>query len=152
MLKSVSELDQSDESETARLLRAKTISHRDHFIAHNQRAHLRWAWHAFFEEYDALIAPIMATPAFTHDHRKMSKRMVMVDKRERPYFEQIFWAGLAVCCYLPSTVIPTGLNENGLPIGIQIIGRQFGDLETIGLAKLLENEGYTFISPTGFKS
>ena len=61
-----------------------------------------------------------------------------------------FWAGVAVCCYLPSTVIPTGLNSNGLPIGIQIIGRQFGDLETIGLAKLLEDAGYAFTPPPGY--
>jgi Asp-tRNA(Asn)/Glu-tRNA(Gln) amidotransferase A subunit family amidase len=38
-----------------------------------------------------------------------------------------------------------------LPIGIQIIGRQFGDLETIGLAKLLEDEGYAFTAPPGYE-
>ena len=80
----------------------------------------------------------------------MSKRKITVDGTERPYFEQVFWAGLAVCCYLPSTVIPTGPNADGLPIGIQIIGRQHGDLETIGLAKLLEKEGYSFTPPAGY--
>ena len=34
-----------------------------------------------------------------------------------------------------------------VPIGIQIIGPQYGDLKTIGLAKLLEQEGYKFQSP-----
>mgnify|MGYP003316510072 FL=1 len=66
------------------------------------------------------------------------------------YFEQLFWAGLAVCCYLPSTDIPTGPNGDGLPIGVQNIGRQFGDLETIGLAKLLEAEGFAFTPPSGY--
>ena len=58
---------------------------------------------------------------------------------------------MAVCSYLPSTVIPTGPNDEGLPIGVQIIGRQYGDLETIGLAKLLEAEGYAFTPPPGYE-
>ena len=143
-------LDPDDRSGEAKLLRAQTITHHDHYTAHNKRMFLRWAWDAFFKEYDAIIAPIMATPAFRHDHQPMGERKIKIDESERPYFEQIFWAGLAVCCYLPSTVIPTGPNKDGLPIGIQIIGRQFGDLETIGLAKLLEVEGYAFTPPQGY--
>ena len=74
----------------------------------------------------------------------------MVDNDERPYFEQVFWAGIAIASYLPSTVIPTGLTEEGLPIGIQIIGPEYGDLKTISLAKLLEKEGYNFIPPSNY--
>lgn len=150
MVQAASELDPDDQSSSASLLRIQTITHHDHYTAHNKRMYLRWAWDAFFKEYDALIAPIMATPAFEHNHKPMSERKITVDGTERPYFEQVFWAGLAVCCYLPSTVIPTGPNAEGLPIGIQIIGRQHGDLETIGLAKLLEDEGYSFTPPAGY--
>ncbi len=152
LLQAASELAPDDQSAGAEMLRTQTITHHDHYTAHNKRMFLRWAWDAFFKEYDALIAPIMATPAFEHDHRPMGKRTISVDGTERPYFEQLFWAGLAVCCYLPSTVIPTGPNKDGLPIGIQIIGRQYGDLETIGLAKLLEAEGYVFTAPPGFSA
>lgn len=150
MVRSANALDPDDRRGGAMVLRAQTITHHDHYTAHNNRMALRWAWDAFFKDYDALIAPIMATPAFRHDHRGMGKRTIMVDASERPYFEQLFWAGLAVCCYLPSTVIPTGPDADGLPIGIQIIGRQFGDLETIGLAKLLEAEGFAFTPPAGY--
>ena len=150
MVKSASELSPEDQSGGAQLLRIQTISHHDHFTVHNKRMRLRWAWDAFFRDYDALIAPIMATPAFEHDQSAMGKRKITIEGAERPYFEQLFWAGLAVCCYLPSTIIPTGPNKDGLPIGIQIIGRQYGDLETIGLAKLLEAEGYAFTPPPGY--
>ena len=102
------------------------------------------------KEYDAVIAPIMATDAIDHDHGRYGERTIMVDNDERPYFEQIFWAGIAINSYLPSTVIPTGLSDNGLPIGIQIIGPEFGDLKTIGLAKLLEKEGYKFQAPKNY--
>ena len=152
MVKSASELSPEDQSGGAQLLRIQTISHHDHFTAHNKRMRLRWAWEAFFRDHDALIAPIMATPAFEHDQSAMGKRKITIEGAERPYFEQLFWAGLAVCCYLPSTIIPTGPNKDGLPIGMQIIGRQYGDLETIGLARLLEAEGYAFTPPLGYAS
>ena len=150
LLEAAQKLSPEDQSGGAQMLRIQTITFHDHYTAHNKRMHLRWAWDAFFEDYDALIAPIMATPAFKHDHSAMAKRKITIDGEERPYWEQLFWAGLAVCSYLPSTVIPTGPNEEGLPIGVQIIGRQYGDLETIGLSKLLEAEGYAFTPPPGY--
>lgn len=116
-----------------------------------ERTKIRWAWHKFFQTYDILIAPIMATPAFKHDHRPFSERTISVNGREQEYFTQLFWAGLAVNAYLPSTVLPTGLEaENELPIGVQIIGPEYSDLITIGIAQLLESEGYTFTPPPQF--
>ena len=139
-----------DVSDRARTLRAQVATFRDYSAANEARTHLRWKWREFFGRYDALIAPIMATPAFPHDHRPFGKRTLMVDNAERPYFEQVFWAGLAICSYLPSTVIPTGPSADGLPIGVQIIGPEYGDLKTIGLAKLLEAEGFAFTPPLGY--
>ena len=46
-------------------------------------------------------------------------------------------------------MIPTGLNDAGLPIGVQIAGPEYGDLLTIGAAKLLEEAGFRFRPPTG---
>ena len=146
----LSKLDPNDTSESAYTLRKQTSSLRDYNNANNDRTHLRWKWHEFFKKYDALITPVMATEAFDHNHLNYGERTIMVDNDERPYFEQVFWAGIAIASYLPSTVIPTGLTEEGLPIGIQIIGPEYGDLKTIGLAKLLEKEGYNFIPPSNY--
>ncbi len=143
-------LKPGDHSEGAETLRKQVASHRDYLIANNARTHLRWKWHAFFQNYDALIAPIMSTPAFEHDHRRFGEREIEVDGEARPYFEQIFWAGLAINSYLPSTVFPTGPGEDGLPIGLQIIGPQFGDLTTIALAGHLEAAGFAFVPPPGY--
>jgi len=144
-------LDPTHDSQSAYTLKKQLSSLRDYNIANEKRTHLRWAWHEFFKDYDAVIAPIMATDAIKHNHGAFGDRTVIVDNDERPYFEQIFWAGLAIASYLPSTVIPTGLSEKGLPIGIQIIGPQYGDLKTIGLAKLLEKEGFGFQSPNNYQ-
>ena len=150
MVREVDQLAPEDLSDGAQTLRKQVARHRDYLIANNDRTHTRWAWHAFFEDYDAVIAPIMATPAFEHDHRRFGERTIDVDGDARSYWEQIFWAGLAIHSYLPSTVFPTGPGEEGLPIGLQIIGPQFGDLTTIALAGFLEEAGYAFQAPPGF--
>ena len=150
MQEDVAALNSNDQSDRARTLRRQTATHWEYGQANEARTHLRWAWHEFFNTHDALIAPIAATPAFEHDHQRFDKRTIEVDGVAQPYFQQIFWAGLAICSYLPSTVIPAGSSADGLPIGLQIIGPEFGDLKTIGLAKLLEEAGFAFTPPPGY--
>lgn len=146
----VAALGADDRSERAMTLRRQIATYRDYATAHESRTHLRWAWHDFFQRHDVLITPMMATPAFVHDQRPFRERSMLVDGQVQPYFQQIFWAGLAICAYLPATVVPTGPGEEGMPIGVQVIGPQYGDLTTIGFAKLLEQAGFTFSAPPGY--
>ena len=67
-----------------------------------------------------------------------------------PFFDQTFWAGLVGVVYLPATIIPTGPAEDGLPIGVQIIGPSYGDLRTIQLAQRLEQMGFAFQPPPNY--
>ena len=142
--------DSDDQSPMAIQLRRQTATLWDYAQANEARTKMRWAWHEFFQTYDVLIAPIMATPAIKHDHSPVETRTIEVDGKTQPYFQQLFWPGLAICFYLPSTIIPTGLSSEGLPIGIQIIGPQYGDLKTIGFAKLLEEAGFGFVPPSSY--
>ena len=146
----VASLDPNDQSAGAKVLRAQVSSFKDWGAANELRHHLRWHWHEFFKDYDILISPIMPTAAFEHDHRDFGERTILVDNQERPYFEQVFWAGLTGVSYLPSTVIPTGLNDSGLPIGIQIVGPEYDDLVTIGIAAELESMGFQFTPPSKY--
>jgi len=146
----VANLSPNDNSQGAKVLRAQVASFKQWGAANEERHHLRWHWHEFFNNYDVLLTPMMATAAFPHDHRKFSERTLMVDNQERPYFDQVFWAGLTGVTYLPSTVIPTGLNNDGLPIGVQIVGREYDDLITIGIARDLERMGFRFVPPANY--
>jgi amidase len=42
------------------------------------------------------------------------------------------------------------LNGQGLPIGVQIVGPEYGDLITIGVARALELEGFSFTPPAAY--
>jgi len=143
-------LDPADDSRLAQLLRYQTMRHRDWVAADEARTALRWAWHRFFQHYDAILMPVMPTTAFAHDHRPMSQRRIVVDGQTRPYFDCLFWAGLAGVSYLPSTVIPTGPGRDGMPIGVQIVGPAHGDLRTIAIAQRMEAAGCTFRRPPGW--
>ena len=140
-----------DHSDEARDLRAKTMDHRTWIELHNQRDRLRWAWQAFFQDYDLVLAPQTATTAMRHDHTEPTdERTIEVDGKRQPYWLQSFWSGLPGISHLPSTVIPTGPSGDGLPIGIQIIGPAYGDLVTIQTAQLLEREGLRFLPPPAY--
>jgi len=115
-----------------------------------QRGFYRVQWQTFFRNWDVLVCPIAATTAFQHDHRPIPHRKLAVDAAERPYMEQIFWAGLATLCYLPSTVFPTGLSRDGLPIGLQAIGAEFDDRTTIEFARLMADQLGGFVPPPGY--
>ncbi len=130
--------------------RAATMSHVDWLHLHHARDRLRWQWHRFFQNYDVLLAPQTPTPAFPHDHQPFHQRSLRFDNQELPYVQQIFWSGLSGISHLPATVIPTGLNAEGLPIGIQIIGNAHSDRLCIQVAQALEAEGFRFEPPPGF--
>ena len=146
----VRQLDPNDASLPTMIQRSQVASFRD-WSAHNeQRTHLRWRWHEFFDRFDVLVAPIMATSAFPHDQGPFGERTVLVNGEEHAYFDQVFWAGIASVAYLPATVVPTGPDDAGLPIGVQIIGPEYGDLTTLGVARLLEKEGFAFQPAPGY--
>jgi amidase len=129
--------------------RAAVLSFRDWSRRNQQRYRLRRQWAAFFEHFDVLLTPMMATAAFKHDHRPFGERTIQVNGETRSYFEQVFWAGLPGVAFLPATVIPTGPNDMGLPIGVQVVGPEYGDLLTIGVAERLERLGFAFAPPPG---
>ncbi|MFT5390523.1 MAG: amidase [Gammaproteobacteria bacterium] len=143
-------LNADDHGWGAKTVRAQTARHRDWLAANEARTRLRWAWHRFFAQWDVVLMPIMAVEAFEHDHRPFHERRVSVDGQDRPYFEQGFWAGLTGVSLLPSTTVPTGLSEQGLPIGIQIAGPEYGDLITLQASQFLEDAGMGFVPPSGY--
>jgi amidase len=150
LLKQVATLDPADQSESAERLRAQTLRHRDWIWFHEAREQLRWAWHRFFQDYDLVVMPAAATSAFPRDEGPQDARRIDVDGSQQTHYQQMFWAGLTGVAFLPSTVVPTGPDANGLPIGVQLVGPAFGDRVTIGVAGALEAAGCSFRPPPGY--
>ncbi len=140
-----------DESYYARMTRANVAPHRDWLGANEARHQMRWRWAEFFRDYDLLLCPAAAGPAFPHDHEgERHERTITVNGRRVPTTDQLFWAGYSGMAFLPSTVAPAGFSRAGLPIGVQIVGPQYGDRTCIELARLLEREFQGFVPPPGY--
>jgi amidase len=141
-------LDAADDGYNALMLRGLTQLHREWLERNAERQRLRARWEQFFAHYDVLIAPVSPTPAFPHMHdvAKPAQRLD-VDGLSRPNADTYFWIGLAAAAGLPATTIPAGRSGSGLPIGLQIIGREFDDLTCIEIARQLETCHRAFEPP-----
>jgi amidase len=139
-------------SETASIIRGYTQRHRDWIRLDQVRTLLRAAWASFFREYDLLLCPTAASPALPHDQSSKIDRFrtIIVNGKRVPAADQWFWAGLAAVAYLPATVAPVGFTSAGLPVGVQIIGPQYGDHTCVAFARLLEQEFQGFVPPRGW--
>lgn len=105
------------------------------------------AWDRFLDEWDVLICPVMMLTAFPHcDHGAP----LLVDGVEVEH-------GLATCAYVrpfnltghPVVVIPIGLDDEGLPIGIQIVGPRWKDEYLLGAARAISGVAAPFSWPEG---
>ncbi len=131
--------------------RSLTQTHQTWLEWNNRRELLRMAWRDFFQEWDILICPQMATTAFAHDHSNFNGRRISFDDTVHPYFEQLLWSGHITVAYLPSTIFPTGPGADGLPIGLQAVSAEYNDLKTIRFAELMAREFGGFSPPPGFE-
>ena len=145
-------LESDDNSYQAQAIRAQAMYHKD-WLAYNEARHkMRLAWAEFFKEYDLLLCPTATTAAFPHNQKgERWERMIMVNGNPQPSTTQMFWAGYSCNFYLPSTIAPAGFTTEGLPVGVQIVGPQYGDYTCIYFAQLLEKDFQPFVSPLGFE-
>jgi amidase len=140
-----------DTSLRAERLRGIALSHRDWVIADGGRARLRAQWRELFKTFDAVICPVMPTPAYPQDHSpEQETRRIDIDGKEYPYPDQLAWAGIATLPGLPATAIPLGLSPDGLPVGVQIVGPWLEDRTPLKLAELIEREFGGFVRPPMF--
>ena len=140
-----------DMSYYAQFVRGTTMAPREWAWLNERRHQMRLAWADFFRDWDVLLCPTAATAAFPHMQTgERWERMVSVNGTPQPSTTQMFWAGYSGMCFLPSTVAPVGLTPEGLPVGVQIVGPQYGDLATIRFAQLIEREYHAFVAPPGY--
>ncbi len=120
----------------ARTRRLLALRHRQWLSYNERRLQMRKRWEEFFTRWDAILMPVMPCAAIAHDHSEpMASRMVSVGGEQRPYWSLTTWMAPAGACYLPATVVPVGRLNNGLPVGIQIVGPYLEDRTTLDLAK-----------------
>lgn len=93
------------------------------------------AWRRLFEDFDAVLAPVIGSVAFAHDAEPdLAKRKLILDGEPTPFGAQFGWVGIATFPGLPATAMPIGADDAGLPIGMQIIAASHYDQTAIAIA------------------
>jgi aspartyl-tRNA(Asn)/glutamyl-tRNA(Gln) amidotransferase subunit A len=88
-----------------------------------------------FENVDAILTPATPTPAFAVGER--------MDDPIAMYLNDVFTVPVNLAG-LPGISVPAGLSEDGLPLGLQLIGRAFDEATLFRTARTLEEAaGFT---------
>jgi Asp-tRNA(Asn)/Glu-tRNA(Gln) amidotransferase A subunit family amidase len=96
-----------------------------YLIALDRRDELIRAWEAFFADYDVLMVPAGTDTAPRHGEQSSDPSPL-----DYPY-------ALSAVSGCPMVVIPAGIDRQGLPFGLQILGRRWDDERLLATAKLL---------------
>ncbi|NEZ60306.1 amidase [Adonisia turfae] len=105
----------------------ETLTERDNYIARLDAA---------LEPWDVWLMPVAATAAFTH---RPAWTVVEVNGKQYPH--SIANGAYTIPFSLsghPAVVIPVGQTSQGLPVGVQLVGKRWREMELLSIAQMLD--------------
>ncbi|TMR88734.1 amidase [Nonomuraea basaltis] len=103
--------------------------------AERARSRLYQRMAAFFDTYDVLIAPVSQVPPFPVEHPHVSE----INGERLPdylaWMRSAYWISVL---HAPAASVPAGFTPDGLPVGVQIVGRPFEDARVLRVARAFE--------------
>jgi amidase len=117
----------------------EVLTERDRFTAQLDAA---------LEPWDVWLTPVAATPTFTH-----RPAWSAVDVGGKLYPHAVANGAYTMPFNLsghPAVVIPIGQTQNGLPIGMQIVGKRWREMELLAIAQELDKAIDTFQHPADY--
>ncbi|MHB8484345.1 MAG: amidase [Candidatus Acidiferrales bacterium] len=98
-----------------------------------ERDDLRGRFLRQMERYPILLCPVCAIPAFRHGEREWT-----VDGRRVDYLQAMSYSQWFNLLGNPAVVVPVGRSLEGLPIGVQVVGRPFEEEIVLAVARKIE--------------
>jgi Asp-tRNA(Asn)/Glu-tRNA(Gln) amidotransferase A subunit family amidase len=86
------------------------------------------------EKYPILICPVCAVPAFLHGEREWK-----VEGQVVKYLDAMNYCQWFNALGNPAVVVPVGRSPEGLPIGVQVVGRPFEEEMVLAVAQEIES-------------
>lgn len=127
----------------------------NYFKALEQRDKLIFYLEAFLSEYDAWLLPVASSPAFLHQNPVILRegKPIIIDGVKVPYWKAI--SSFTTPFNLtgnPVVVIPLAISNEGLPIGVQVVGKKWEDFRLLSLCEAIVQMSGTFHPPPENKS
>lgn len=117
--------------------------------AMGRRAQVISEWEQYFEAYDLLVCPMSFGPAY--ERREIGTPITYEDKT----LVYVNYCWPYVACFNatghPAMNVPLGLDGEGLPVGVQIVGPYWSEPTLIHFAKLLSTLTSGFRQPDGYQ-
>jgi Asp-tRNA(Asn)/Glu-tRNA(Gln) amidotransferase A subunit family amidase len=107
-----------------------------------ERDQLRAEFLARMEQFPILLSPVCSVPAFRHGERKWK-----VEGRKVEYLQAMSYTQWFNILGNPAAVVPVGRSPEGLPIGVQVVGRPYEEELVLAVAAAIE-EGMTRPAPS----
>jgi amidase len=89
----------------------------------------------FFDDYDLLACPTVAVAPFPVEQRFPVE---IAGEKLTTYIDWMFLTFIVTLVGCPAISLPCGLTQDGLPVGLQLVGPPHGDAELLGTAFWLE--------------
>lgn len=119
--------------------RGREVTGADLARAERLRTGLFHRMRAFFDDYDFLIAPVSQVPPFPVDDPYVTQIAGQPMPDYLAWMRSCYWISVL---HAPAMSVPCGFTSDGLPVGVQIVGRPWADAEVLRL-------GYAFEQATG---
>jgi amidase/aspartyl-tRNA(Asn)/glutamyl-tRNA(Gln) amidotransferase subunit A len=91
-----------------------------------------------FERFDALVCPTAATRGLVAGEDYLDHGPVVDGERLGHYLESLLALPFNIMNRCPVLAVPSGIAENGVPTGVQIVGRPFDDTTPFRIGAAVE--------------
>lgn len=113
--------------------REKPLTTQEMLFTQFERDTLRESFVRQMKKHSILILPVSTGPAFRHRGMGWTH-----DERPQTFVETMVYSQWFNLLGLPAAVVPVGTSPEGLPIGVQIVGRPFEEYSVCTIAEAVE--------------
>ena len=117
----------------SRFVDGNTFTIDDYLTAAEEWEELRQAVKDYFTRYDIFLCPTVPVPAFPHGQNEFH-----IEGRDLAGRHTLRITLPWDLTGSPAISVPFGFSSDGLPIGVQVVGRHFGELKVLQVARKLE--------------
>lgn len=125
---------QMDPGLVACIKESVSISAKDYQLARDRKMAYVAGIHRWFQDWDLLLTPSVSVAAFPAEK-------LMPDHWPQHAWDWLDWAEFSYpfnMSWNPAASVPCGFTNEGLPVGLQIVGRRFDDLGVLQAAAAFE--------------
>ncbi|SDG81065.1 amidase [Sinosporangium album] len=117
------------------LARGREVTATDLARAERLRSGLYARMAELFDSYDVLLAPVSQVPPFPVENPYVDEIDGVAMPDYLAWMRSAYWVSVL---HSPAMSVPAGFTPSGLPVGVQLVGRPFADLDLMRIGRAFE--------------